>query len=427
MKTNILKQIRVGNPEKTFDNISTKGCLQSVYSNIAITDIIAHVQGSNVYVDRNGKRHFIISHDFQSIHKKIDPYHPGMLLIFSEPLHGKVDPKVLSVNAGKYNHPGSFQIIGDYLFLPVEGYYAVGAHEDAQEGTLKDSHAQGSKVFIYSLENLENGRDPRKVCEVSFENHGAGMLGVTDKWLAIQDGSMLYLYGIDSFDGYTIELIDYGGYKITNLEGIGLLTDERDELYMVGLKYFDDKNEDFLYLYKLFPESKGCSFSAKELKTKHVFTDPGNGGVSDFGVHVRYGGGVYVKEDSIVCFGTGRNVYNTQRFNFNIFSSSNRIEVDCKQKPLHGQKNRSSQNFSVNGFVNRCKEIIFHIYKNGEECNGVTLQVYKDVDDGEDTPVYENVTNGSHHPVSTTSPLYFYKPSPEADAALIVVIEEYNP
>lgn len=418
MKTNILKQVQVENPEELFDKISVKGCLQSVYSNTAIPDIVAHVQGSNVYVDGNGKRHFIISHDAQAKNKDKEPYRQGELIIFSEPLHGKVDPKVLYVNAGIYNHPASFQIVGDYLFLPVEGYYSSGFHE------------KGSKVFIYSLNELKNGNDPQKICEISFEKHGAGMLGVTDKWLAIQDGSMLYLYYINSFDGSNIELIDYGSCKTKNFEGIGLLADKKGGLYTICLKYYNDNNEDFLYFYKLSPVStdKSYSFTAKMLKAKHIFTDPGNGDVNDAGIHVRYGGGVYVKENSIVCFGTGRNVLSTERFNFNIFSSSNCIEVDCKQKPLNGQKNRSSQNFSMDGFVNLYTKIRFHIYKNGIECDGITLKIMKDVDNGgKDTTIYKEVKNGSTHYLSMTSPLYFASPSPTADAALVIVIEGYNP
>ncbi len=430
MGTNILKPVQVENPKELFDNISAKGCLHSVYSNTAVSDLVAHVQGSNIYVDGNGKRHFIISHDDQAIPEKVELYCNGKLLIFSEPLHGKVKPKVVSVNAGIYNHPGSFQIVGDYLFLPVEGFYASIIPEGFQEDVLKDFHKKGSKVFIYSLKELENGNDPKKVCEIGFEKHGAGMLGVTDKWLAIQDGSMLYLYYINSFDGSKIQLIDYGSCETKNFEGIGLLADKDGGLYTICLRYFDDNNEDFLYLYKLSPDvsKQGiCSFSVEKVREKHIFTDPGNGGVNDAGVHVRYGGGVYVKEKSIVCFGTGRNVYDTKCFNFNTFSSSNCIEVDCKQKPLNGQKNRSSQNFSINGFVNRYTKIKFHIYKNGKECDDITLKIKKDVEDGTDTTIYKEVKNGSRHYLSMTSPLYFANPSPVADAALVVVIEGYNP
>ncbi len=416
------KSVKIENVKEKFGDMSTYGCLQSVFKDKPVGVLDSHSQGSNVYIDSKGKRHFIVSHDSQ-----INLDTRGYLIIFSEPLYERMEPMTIRPDAGAYNHPGSFQIVGDYLFLPIEYY---------RWGIIKKD---GCKVFVYNLSPLSEGKEPTLVCETAFDNHRAGMLGVTSEWLAIADGKITYLYHIDSFDGASLNLTSYGSKEINDFQGIGLITGkemdgdkEVEKLYMIGLRFKDSGNMDFIDLYELKPKSQK-EFECEYNGELHVTTDHGRGTGGSGGIHFRFGGGVYLTENSIVCLGTGRNFIEGTEFNFNTFSNTDRLEINCKQSPLQGQNNRCSRNFSLKGFQERnnkgSKKVKFTIMKNGEPADNITINVAQDRS-GTDKKIYENITNESEpFKLSTESPLYFfYDPDfkPKTNDSLIVVIEGTN-
>ncbi len=405
--------VKMQNVESKFDGISTNGCLQSVHKSEKVGILDSHSQGSNVYIDLNGKRHFIVAHDNQ-----LEKGDLGYLFIFSEPLYEKMEPTTIRPDAGEYNHPGSFQIVGDYLFLPIEHYFPS-----------KVGRKDGSVVFVYDLSPLSENEDPILCCKYKFDKHRAGMLGLTDEWLAIHDDKTTYLYHIDYFDGKNLGLTAYGSQKTKAFQGIGLVqqVDEKQSkngLYLIGLTHESSKGyKDYIHLFKIEPDTVKRTFSCSECKDrKHVTTDHGRGAGGAYGVHFRYGGGVYLTENAIVCLATGRNFLSDERFHFNTFSNTLRLEINCKEMPLIGQKRRCSQNFSLKGFKGKCSYVDFKIMKNGVPCDDIVINVDKDKA-GTDTNVYAEISNKSESKsLKTDSPLYFCLPKPETDDSLIIEI-----
>ncbi len=408
------ESVKMRDVEKKFKGISQNGCLHSVHTSKNIGDSSSHSQGSNVYIDTNGKRHFIVANDNQT--EKGDL---GYIVIFSEPLYEKKEPIIIRTDAGGYNHPGSFQIIGDYLFLPIEHYVPV----------LK--RKKGSVVYIYDLTPLSSGSIPKLCSTLSFDDHRAGMLGLTDKWLAIHDEETTYLYQIKSFSGSTLKIRPYGNCKTKSFHGIGLVQQitkdgTEDGLYLIGLTHKEVGYKDYMHLCKIKPTKSGStySFECEDVLTQHVYTDHGRGEGGINGIHFRYGGGVYLTENAIVCLGTGRNIRSKEPFNFNTFSNTNRIEVNCGQKKLSGQDKRCSQNFSLKGFKDRCGSVKFTILKDGAICSDIKINVAKDKT-GKDSSVYTNIgVDNAVHKLNTDSPLYFYSPEPSKDCSIVVVVEE---
>ncbi|MCD8215836.1 MAG: hypothetical protein LUC97_09385 [Clostridiales bacterium] len=426
MTDNLLKCITIEKVEETFKSISHQGCLLSVTSTVGV-DTDGHSQGSNYYVDKNGKKYFIVSHDDQKNKKN------GNLIIFKE-LHSNVEPVIVSTPAG-FNHPGSFQIVGDYLFLPVENYKATGSDPNIQ-----------SMVCVYDLSPLAEGNEPvlLKKSINTFTGHKAGMLGVTDEWLAIHDNANFYLYKIVSFtsDG-TLKLESYNGkeaYTLDNFQGIGLVKASDGVLYLIGLcsdfeaiATFKDR----ILLYRIYTDSSKLSFDAVKKAEYHVSTDHGRGTGGALSIHFRYGGGVYLEEGTITCIGTGRNINKKDAFNYNTFSNVDRLKINCRQKPLEGQGSRCSQNFSLKGFEKRSKKVKFTIMKNGAPCDkNYIINVAKDVV-GTDPGIYSKICNvedeskGTRNTfdLSTESPLYFFYNSDfkqRTNDSLIVVIEGTN-
>ncbi len=363
------------NAEKKISKINTNAFLNSVSSNTKIENATPHAQGSNLYIDKNGRKHFIVSYDTRN-----DKVCGGYLVIFSEPMCDKTTPRVMEVkcNNNRYNHPGSFQIVGDYLFLPVEEY-----RND------EDDRAPGSEVHVYDLSQLAyDGKFPEKIDWCTLENHRAGALGATDKWITINDQDNLYLYKYSlTFDEnemnprlrFYMEYIDVD--TIEKTQGIGLIKSvsntgvETGDLYLIGLVTEKD-TQDYIYSYKIAIPTGDNNTLIDENKfitkigCKSVCTEPGNGKTGSESIHLKYGGGVYLPDDdTIVCLGTGREIRTDMKFNFNIFSNIDRVELDCALENIDDTEARASQNFSVLKFSSKtCK-----IYVYDDKGNAITV------------------------------------------------------
>ncbi|MCD8131052.1 MAG: hypothetical protein LUE16_07210 [Lachnospiraceae bacterium] len=422
---NELECITINDVRSEFRKISRQGCLMSVTSTKDMSTG-GHSQGSNYYVDENGVRYFIVAHDNQK-----DDEAFGYLVIFKES-PSAVDPIIVETPTG-YNHPGSFQILGNYLFLPVENYKA-----SYPDGDYK------SMVCVYDLAPLANGNAPVLLENTKnyFKDHKAGMLGVTDEWLAIHDNSDFYLYRIVLFDGRddgTLQLESYnsGDCSLDSFQGIGLVKETTGALYLIGFcsdyglsTTFEDK----IVLYRIETDGQNSHFVVLDKEEYDVSTDHGKGVGGWLSIHFRYGGGVYLYSDypegpgHIVCLGTGRNINKEEAFNYNHFSSSDSLEIMSQQTPLSGQKNRASGNFSIKGFQK--KKVRFTVLKNGKEDTEIKFYVYKDKT-GSDSRVYgkkdgETVASGSTYELSGESPLYIYAPTPEKKENFKIVMEGFN-
>lgn len=419
-----LNCITIDNVRNEFGRISHQGCLMSVTSTEDMSTG-GHSQGSNYYVDGKGVRYFIVAHDNQEENEAF-----GYLVIFKES-PSAVDPIIVETPMG-YNHPGGFQILGNYLFLPVENYKA-----SYPDGDYK------SMVCVYDLTPLTDGNAPVLLenSKVGFKDHKAGMLGVTDEWLAIHDNSRFYLYRINSFeDDGTLILESYNKKtcELDSFQGIGLVKEKTGALYLIGLcsDYIFPSSTfiDAIVLHQIETCSKTETFEIVGKKKYHVTTDHGKSVGGPCSIHFRFGGGVYLYTDHpdmsghIVCLGTGRNINKEEAFNYNHFSSSDSLEIMSRQTPLSGQKNRASGNFSIKGFQN--KKVRFTVFKNGEEEKEVKFYVYKDKT-GSDSRVYgkkdgETVASGSIYDLSDESPLYIYAPTPEKEENFKIVMEGVN-
>lgn len=429
-----LRNLKMDDVITKVSEISRNGNLKSVMSSIGHGD--GHVQGSGYYVTRNGKRYFIVTHDGPYGDNECDRY--GYLLVMRE--DGEVvKPFDIKTPSG-FNHPGSFQIVGDHLVLPTENYKSEGSYDG------------GCRVVIYDLTPLENNKEPTlcsPVLNISKDDknsHRAGMLGATSNWLAIQDNSKLYLYRIDSLEGTNIEVTPYGSQKVRDFQGIGLveLNNENSEnseskfeaIFLVGLMSDSSGTtyKDQITLYHVSTDDESNTFVASEVPgfPKHVVTDTGNSAGGILSIHFRFGGGVNLYtnpagEVHMTCLGTGRDFNDHKRFNFNEFSTESRIEVYCRKKPLDGQSGRASQNFSIKGFAEDLSHVRFKVYdSDGNEATGVSFNIYKDVPVLADERIYENVKNGDVRYDSEESPLYIHSPSPEGDGILKIVIEGTN-
>lgn len=418
-----LKNLKMESVKSKFDAIYPNGNLKSVMSSVGHGD--GHVQGSGYYIDKTGRRHFIVTHDGPYGDNECDRY--GYLVVLCE--DGEiVTPFDIKTPCG-FNHPGSFQIVGDHLVLPLENYTSDGDYDG------------GCRVVIYDLTPLSKNESPRlcaPVLNISKDDentHRAGMLGATDKWLAIQDGSLLYLYKIDKLENAQISVTSFGFKHIRNFQGIGLIEQIEPEegLFLVGLMSDQDKTtyKDQIFLYRIYPDEVDKFFDTTEYtdSTKHVVTDTGNSAGGMLSIHFRFGGGVYLYTNPsgvvhMTCLGTGRDFNDHKRFNFNEFSSESRIEIYCRQKPLEDQNSRASQNFSMKGIDKKFPRVRFKVYdRTGNEMEKVSFDIYKDVLAGSDDKIYENVKSGEVRYDSEESPLYIHSPSPEKDQILRIVIE----
>lgn len=405
---NNLNCIKIKNVEQEFNNIATKGKLLSVVSKNGFSSA-AHAQGSNYYIDKHGKRHFIVTYDKQ------DGSSYGHLLIFNE-ASGSQTPIGVATPKG-FNHPGSFQLVGDYLFLPTENYKAS-----------DNPHPDGaSLVCVYDMTPVAEGKPP-KLFEKSmnfFKNHKAGMLGATDEWVAIHDNATFYLYKIDQFaDDGTLKLTAYGSKKLKNFQAIGLVKEEDGDTYLLGLCSDGDNLtfKDSIWLYRLNMDHSKKTFDAKHIKDYHVTTDQGNSVGGVLSIHFRYGGGVFVGDAGyLMCLGTGRNIKSNEKFNYNEFTSVDRMEIIARQKPLDGQKGRASSNFSMKGF--RKGKVRFTVYKNGKIDKNISFNVKKDVRAWSDKTIYSGVRCGQVAGRSNESPLYISSPSPSDPGDIKIVIE----
>jgi len=419
----VLSNLKMSDVEKKFAAISEKGNLKSVNGEIGYGLSILHVQGSGYYVDANGRKYFIVAHDGEYT----DVDRRGFLFIFRE--SGEMSKPFVVVTPEGFNHPGGFQIIGDHLILPAENY---------SDGEDVDG---GSRVVIYDLSYLAYDSAPL-LCEprLDITKHRAGMLGATKDWLAILDNSNLHLYKITELVEKEIKVKYYGKKKIKNYQGIGLIEQTEavngSNLFLIGLISDEDGSsfKDEIELKQIIPkDGNNPSFVVQDVdntEKKHVSTDHGNGVGGIGGIHFRYGGGVHLYTDKntnevhMICLCTGRNIIKDDaEFNYNEFSSQERMEIICRQKPIRGQDNRVSQNFSLKGFTK--PRIKFTVYKNNEPLSSqeLTFQIYKDVPASADKEIYKNVHSGDVKFDSDDSPLYICSPQPSENAEIKIVIE----
>ena len=200
------------------------------------------------------------------------------------------------------NHPSGVQTIGKYLFAAMS------------TGSGK------SRVSVYDLSNIENNQIT-EVKTISFDDHKAACLGITDINIAGKNYYLLVVRSDENYIGYLSEVPDdmsklsfkkIGSFTLENInkrtivcEGFGLVTDIHNQAYMVALQTHNAK-EDWGYLIKINASLSGITHVYED-KCKHFKK---KGGVSgDFGTHFRWGAGIYIHPaEKLVVLATSRNI-----------------------------------------------------------------------------------------------------------------------
>lgn len=296
---------RVSNIEAAFDALPTKGFHEKFvhmryFSNIAVE----HIQGYTQY-EGGGHLYYLFTHHTSGEY--------GHILLAKDYIDA--DNKEDYIMEQDWEHPGGIQSIGQYLFVPCE----------------KDKK---SKIFIYDI----CGDFKKPNLSLEFK-HRAGCLGITDfqrgskryYLLLVGDQQKYYAYisevGSDitqldfkdcgSIDLPNSESKDFFNGKDINCQGFGLVTDDKENVYMIALMYHYPK--DWAYLLKLNVSVEGKSIGYECCKKSHLKSVGGVAGSA--GTHFRWGAGIRVTPNkNLVILATSRNIisagYHTLDTNF---------------------------------------------------------------------------------------------------------------
>lgn len=196
-----------------------------------------------------------------------------------------------------YNHPGGCQVIGDFMIVAIEnGDYSK------------------SRLRFYDLSAMSDSTHPTLLETPNIYNgHGAGSAGITN----YQD-SVLQYYVIASVDDDKLTTyrsnggVPLGDPTLTFTKGadrqdladsyssVGLVTDERQDLWLLGFRSKGTPNEsmptsyaDYVDLYQI---DRATLLAGPRLKTRHMYTHGDPRGVG--GVHFRWAGALQVRSNT---------------------------------------------------------------------------------------------------------------------------------
>lgn len=277
---------RIAEVQTAFQNINKNGHKGTISGkDLPIYPLPCHIQGASVYISPAGKKYTILSHN--------DHGEAGWILVFDESnlIHKFATPRV------GFNHPGGFQIIGDYLCLPVE-------HEKENR----------SYVCFYDLSVLDQKKRPTELSYLMRrESDKAGCLGITDIGdgenrryvMAVADHRVLDFY-LSTANSLTDACNTFKFQKTVELkdsyEGMGLVATPNNSVYLIGFGFSDKGLRDRIDLYEV-----GSNFGIHLLDHKHMVTAYG-GTVGIAGVHFRWGTGLYFGPTGLRIVTTARNI-----------------------------------------------------------------------------------------------------------------------
>ncbi|WP_310603008.1 prealbumin-like fold domain-containing protein [Anaerosporobacter sp.] len=213
--------------EAAFRDIPTTGYSFTLKGNSG-TDSISHIQGIGVY-----HGHYLVSHNHEGNKH-------GRLITMDNNTFVRRDMQ----NYNNYNHAGGFQILGDYVLIPLEG----------------DS---SSVIQLYDIKNMSAacGRSPEFVKNILTRSDAkAGAVSITHY---VNNGIGYYIMAV--YDNGKIDFYRSQSDNITtasfshlrestlmhgNYSSINLVTSEDNHLYMIGFR-MESLNRDYMDLWDL--------------------------------------------------------------------------------------------------------------------------------------------------------------------------------
>ena len=292
----MLKSIKLDNVPQSFAKIDPDG-KYVLYEHLPYyADIISsHIQGfTKVYV--NGEEYSLLTHD-----SNITKY--GWIIRKLKPTAEEYKERR---TPSKLQHPAGMQAIGQYVFVACE-------------------YKPRSSVLIYDV-----SQEDLPVISVKNFGHAASSCGITD---FEYNGKTRYILVVNSNpechfyiseDSETTDITEINFVKLGELnlkthskgekddfEGIGLVTDQKNNVFLIALFSRGDHLTygDFAMLLgiEINISDQNNSIKGVHYETKHLTSRGSIAGVD--GVHFRWGTGVYVSEQEGLCIvATSRNI-----------------------------------------------------------------------------------------------------------------------
>lgn len=271
--------IAVPDVRDAFNSLPVNGSLTNLQGFSGSYDAVScHVQGYTQYDNSREDRYTLLTHSVSS----------------ASYAHIAAGTKNGSAKYGfktylkDWKHPGGIQAIGDYLLVPTE--------QETQ-----------THIALYDLRSLPV-QELRRV--ESFDlavDHKAGALGITtyedesgtEYYLMIvahldEADSVYHIYRAPTSGGLeNASFSEVGSFPFEkDFQGFGLVTEaDTNAIYLIGLwsQSQGATYADYAYLYQIDTQNWTIG---EELNQIHMIS--AGGGIGTFGVHFRYGAGVFV-------------------------------------------------------------------------------------------------------------------------------------
>lgn len=278
------KNPKLQNVETAFDQVAKDGTVHKFHGEPEVSNMVqSHVQGIGLYND-----YLIVTHNNKG-HSK------GLILVLDR--QSKKLVKRYETHDAHYNHPGGLQVIGDYLAIAIE-----------------NSSYNSSYIHFYLVGNLtdKDGFDLQPF-KIERDKKGAGGVGVTN----YKDNGVEYcLVGV--LDSGNIDFYRSNGVLLdnpacafgdsiftakinqSNVSGIGLVTDQNENVFVTGFGKDETWDQAFLYRVDLVKQT------VTRINMRHMVTKHG-GVVGDAGVHFRWGAGLQIISSGLKFLATQRN------------------------------------------------------------------------------------------------------------------------
>lgn len=280
---------RVNNVVDMFKNIPEKGEFEKFedlpyYANIAVDHVQGYGRGTIA-----GKTYSVLTHSLKNKDEG--------RIIFSDSLSGgHVEIKA----PDKEWHPSGVQFIGDYVFISSSEKYA----------------------HVYDVRKVFNKQTTKPI--VSYKVDGGTCLGIADFYrdskhyyllmmVKSQDTCIAYI-AEDTGDIAKLNFEEKGSFYLGShnytTEGIGLITDTNENVYMIATEVRRESATFGDYV-NLYPLNIGSDMSVvvkdSQRVVRHLVNDGGISGVD--GSHFRWGPGVEITPDGkINILVTSRNI-----------------------------------------------------------------------------------------------------------------------
>lgn len=286
------RAVPIPDVREAFHGLPVNGSLTNLQGFTGNYDSVScHVQGYTQYDNAEGNRYALLTHSVSSA---------SYAHIVAGTKNGS-DKYGFKTYLNNWNHPGGIQSIGDYLLVPTE--------QDTQ-----------AHISLYDLRSLPV-QELRRVETFDLSvNHKAGALGITtyesggiEYYLMIvahldEANSVYHVFRSPAAGGIeNASFSEVGSFGFTkDFQGFGLVTEEgTNDVYLIGLwsQNSGASFADYAYLYQINTQNWTIG---QELEQIHMVST--GGGIGTFGVHFRYGAGVFVTQNQqLILSATERN------------------------------------------------------------------------------------------------------------------------